>query len=228
MQLLHKQSGREWQPERYLDLAALSTVCDMAPLRGENRWIVREGLRALASTTRPGLRAMLRSNGADPANVNAETIGFTIGPRLNAAGRLADASLARDLLMETNEGRAEQMALELAQLNQTRQAETQRALSLARSLRAEEDPDAPLVFVGHEDIPPGIVGLVAGRLTEELYRPTAIFNRTGSECRASCRSIPEVDITAALRECKSLLVRYGGHRAARFTVTAITCRHRPR
>lgn len=220
MQYLYDGLGREWQAGRYLDLAALSTVCDMAPLRGENRWIVREGLRALARTTRPGLRAMLGANGSDPARVTSETIGFTIGPRINAAGRLADASLARDLLMERDENRAEQMALELAQLNQERQAETRRSLDLARSLLAQEDPDAPLIFAGHEEIPPGIVGLIAGRLTEELYRPAAIFNRSGGECRASCRSIPEVDITAALRGCKSLLVRYGGHRAAAgFTVT---------
>ncbi|MEO6197663.1 MAG: single-stranded-DNA-specific exonuclease RecJ, partial [Dehalococcoidia bacterium] len=219
MQLLYKEIGQEWQPGRYLDLAALSTVCDMAPLRGENRWLVREGLRALANTTRPGLRAMLQTNGSNQGRVTADTIGFTVGPRLNAAGRLADASLALNLLMEEDENRAQEIALELSRLNQQRQAETQRSLALARTLLADEDTSAPLLFVGHEDIPPGIVGLIAGRLTEEHYRPAVVFCRGETESRASCRSIPELDITAALRQCEDLLVRFGGHRAAAgFTV----------
>jgi single-stranded-DNA-specific exonuclease len=151
--------------------------------------------------------------------VDSDTIGYTLGPRLNAAGRLAHARLALDLLMETDADRAMQQALDLTDLNKRRQQQTAEAMALARSLLAEEDPGAPLIFLGHADIPAGIVGLVAGRLSEEYYRPAVVYQREGETSRASCRSIPEFDITAALRSCPELMVRFGGHRAAAgFTV----------
>jgi single-stranded-DNA-specific exonuclease len=131
--------------------------------------------------------------GCDPLRADASTIGFVIGPRLNAAGRLDHARRALDLL---------------------RQAATAAACELARQLLAQEDPEAPLIFVGHADIPSGIVGLVAARLMEERYRPAVVYERGETVSRASCRSIPEFDITGALRTCPGLMVRFGGHRAA--------------
>ena len=116
--------GRPFVPERYLDLVALSTVCDMVPLRGENRWLVREGIRALARTQRPGLRALMEAAGSDPLRVDASTIGFVIGPRLNAAGRLDHARRALDLLLETDPDRAREMAQHLGELNRQRQTAT--------------------------------------------------------------------------------------------------------
>ena len=206
--------GQPFVPERYLDLVALSTVCDMVPLRGENRWLVREGIRALARTRRPGLRALMEAAGSDPARADASTIGFVIGPRLNAAGRLDHAQRALDLLLETDPDRAREMALHLCDLNRQRQAATVAACDLARDLVAAEEPDAPLIFVGHRDIPSGIVGLVAARLMDDHYRPAVVYEEGETTSRASCRSIPEFDITAALRTCPELMDRFGGHRAA--------------
>jgi len=211
---LFDRLGRPFVPERYLDLVALSTVCDMVPLRGENRWLVREGIRALARTQRPGLRALMEAAGSDPARADASTIGFVIGPRLNAAGRLDHARRALDLLLETDPDRAREMARHLGELNRQRQDATAAACDLARDLVAAEDPDAPLIFVGHRDIPSGIVGLVAARLMDDHYRPAVVYEEGETTSRASCRSIPEFDITAALRTCPELMVRFGGHRAA--------------
>ena len=213
MSALYEACGRPFDGPRYLDLVALSTVCDMAPLRGENRWLVREGLRSLSKTSRPGIRALLETAGADPSRVDASTIGYTIGPRLNAAGRLAHASLSLNLLLERDEDRARQIALELGALNQQRQQATTDAMNLAKELLAEQ-PDAPLIFIGDQSIPSGIVGLVAGRMTEAHNRPAVVYERGPETSRASCRSIPEFDITGALRATPDLFERFGGHRAA--------------
>jgi single-stranded-DNA-specific exonuclease len=206
--------GRRFEPERYLDLVALSTVCDVAPLRDENRTLVRRGLAVFSRTTRPGLRALMEASGVDPERADTESIGYSLGPRLNAAGRLSHARLSLDLLMETDDARAMQRALELTQLNQQRQQATAAAVALAKDLLAAEDPDAPLIFIGHQDIPPGIVGIVAGRLAEEYYRPAVVYQRGETTSRASCRSIPEYHITDALRSVPGLMLRFGGHRAA--------------
>ncbi len=214
MSALYEKMGRSWRPERYLDLVALSTVCDVAPLRDENRSLVKRGLAVLSRTERPGLRALMDAAGVDAAQVNTDTIGYVLGPRLNAAGRLSHARLALDLLMENDPERAMAMALELSALNQQRREATAAAIELARELLTKEDPEAPLIFIGHADIPSGIVGLVAGRLAEEFYRPAVVYERGVDTSRASCRSIPEFDVTAALRSCGELMLRFGGHRAA--------------
>jgi single-stranded-DNA-specific exonuclease len=219
MQALYEACGRPFDAGRYLDLAALSTVCDMVPLRGENRWLVREGLRELAKAARPGLRALFDSAGCDPARCDAGTIGFTLGPRLNAAGRMAHAHFALDLLLERDEATARALAMQLSAFNQQRQKATSDALDLARGLVAEQPPDAPIIFIGHERFQPGIVGLVAGRLMEQHNRPAVVYARELKASRASCRSIPEFDITGALRVAHAesdgqLLVHFGGHHAA--------------
>lgn len=219
MQLLYESLGRTLDPAKYLDLVALSTVCDMAPLRGENRWLVREGIRVLAKAERPGLRALFDAAGCDPAGATADTIGYTLGPRLNAAGRLAHARLALDLLLERDDVRARERAIELTNLNTQRQQATADAMKLARELLAEQPARQPLIFLGHESIPSGIVGLVAGRLTEEHNRPSVVYERGATTSRASCRSIPEFDITGALRIAQAeangeAMLRFGGHRAA--------------
>ena len=211
---LYDAMGRAWDPERYIDLVALSTVCDVAPLQNENRTLVRRGLSALQRTERPGLRALLEVSGLKDARLDTDSIGYVLGPRLNAAGRLAHARLALDLLLESDPERAMRQALELSALNAQRQQETASAMELARELLSKEDPDAPLIFIGHADIPSGIVGLVAGRLAEEYHRPAVVYERGETTSRASCRSIPEFDITGALRTCPELMLRFGGHRAA--------------
>ncbi|TMG01817.1 MAG: single-stranded-DNA-specific exonuclease RecJ [Chloroflexi bacterium] len=214
MAALYDAIGRSWDPQRYIDLVALSTVCDVAPLQNENRTLVRRGLSALQRTERPGLRALLEVSGLKDARLDTDSIGYVLGPRLNAAGRLAHARLALDLLLESDPERAMRQALELSALNAQRQQETASAMELARELLSKEDPDAPLIFIGHADIPSGIVGLVAGRLAEEYHRPAVVYERGETTSRASCRSIPEFDITGALRTCPELMLRFGGHRAA--------------
>jgi single-stranded-DNA-specific exonuclease len=214
MGALHESLGRAWEGERWLDLVALGTVADVVPLLNENRWLLKRGLERLARSERPGLRALMEAAGIEAAGVDAEAIGYGLGPRLNAAGRLRHARLALELLLERDEEEAQRRALELTALNRERQERTAAALELAAELLSEEDGEAPLLFLGHADIPSGIVGLVAGRLAEERYRPAVVYERREETSRASCRSIPEFDITGALRGCAELLERFGGHRAA--------------
>ncbi len=216
---LFNSLAQNWEPNRYLDLVALGTIADVAPLQNENRSLVRRGLAALSTTARPGLRALIENARIDPSRVDAQAVGYVLGPRLNAAGRLAHARQAFDLLLEEDEEKARQQALALTALNQQRQRQTTAAMELAQKLLMEEDAEAPLLFIGHEDIASGIVGLIAGRLAEERYRPAIVYETGDATSRASCRSIPEFDITDALRKRPELLVRFGGHRtAAGFTV----------
>ena len=216
MGALHECMGRSWDGDRQVDLVALGTVADVAPLLNENRWLLKRGLEAMGRRERPGLRALMETSGIDAASVDAESIGYRLAPRLNAAGRLKHARLALELLLERDDGEALRRAEELTALNLERQERTTAALELAAELLAEDDPDQtePLLFLGHEDIPSGIVGLVAGRLAEERHRPAVVYERQAETSRASCRSIPEFDITGALRGCAELLERFGGHRAA--------------
>ena len=214
MGALFESMGQAWDSERGLDLVALGTVADVAPVLGENRWLVKRGLERLAGSERPGLRALMEAAGIEPRQVNTEAIGYGLGPRLNAAGRLKHARLALELLLERDEEEAERRALELTTLNRERQERTAAALELAAELLEQEDAESPLIFVGHEDIPSGIAGLVAGRLAEGRYRPAVVYERGEKTSRASCRSIPEFDITGALQGCAELLERFGGHRAA--------------
>src|SRR3990172_4627143 len=215
MGALTESMGGGGDGERWLDLVALGTVADVAPLLNENRWLLKRGLERLARSERPGLRALMEASGIEAANVDAEAIAYGLAPRLNAAGRLAHARLALELLLERDEAEARRRALELSALNRERQEQTATAMELAAGLlEAEADPSAPLVFLGHEEIPSGIVGLVAGRLAEERYRPAVVYERQAETSRASCRSIPEFDITSPLPGCPELLERFGGHRAA--------------
>ncbi|MCH8026146.1 MAG: single-stranded-DNA-specific exonuclease RecJ [Chloroflexi bacterium] len=215
---LHETLDRPPDTQAMLELVALATVCDLAPLTPGNRALLRDGLSAISQTKRPGLRALLAVSGSDPAHVDTETIGFTIGPRLNAAGRMAHARLAFDLLVSRDEDEARELASQLHGLNRERQQATEAAMALANELIAD-DADAPLLMLGHEELPAGIVGLVAARLADAYHRPAVVYQRGETESRASARSIAGFDITAALRSCpENLFVRFGGHRmAAGFT-----------
>ncbi len=218
-----------------LDLVALGTVADMAPLVGENRLLVRRGLMHLNGTVerrgdvdnklihlgprRAGLRALYGEAGLYPGKVTAQTIGFVIGPRLNAAGRLSRASIAYDLLAAPTEDAARERAYELGELNRERQELTRTMVEQAKAQLGTGSEDKFLCFIADPEFKPGVVGLVAGRLTEDFYLPSVVAHQGESETRASCRSIPEFNITAALDECRELLVRHGGHSAAAgFTV----------
>ncbi len=207
--------------ESLLDLVAIGTVADLAPLdRLENRLFVQRGLEVINNGVRPGVRALIDVAALRQGPINAGKIGFALGPRINAAGRLDSAMAAYELLMETDVSKAAELALALQTLNTRRQELTRQAQELIRArLEAEGSLDAPLIFAQDASFQPGIVGLVAGRLAEEFYRPAVIMELGEHESRASCRSIPQFDITRALDQCADLLVRHGGHaQAAGLTV----------
>ncbi len=202
-----------------LDLVALGTVADLAPLTGENRALVRRGLEQMRATRRQGLFSLANVAGIPLKTVNATHIGFMLGPRLNAAGRLESALAAYELLTTEQVQRAGELAVKLDQQNRERQALTRRIQAEAEALALAEDPDSPLLFAVHPDFNPGVVGLAAARLTEAYYRPAVVGQRGEEVTRCSCRSIPEFHITEALDACRDLLVRHGGHAAAAgFTV----------
>ncbi len=202
-----------------LDLVALGTVADLAPLVGENRFLVQRGLVELRRPQRPGIQAMLEEARLAPANVDATAIGFILGPRLNAAGRLATAEISYRLLTAPDALAARPLAEELGRLNAERQRLTAESVAIAKAQIEAEGPDRRLFLIASPDFRPGIVGLIAGRLTEEYYRPTLVAQVGAEETHGSARSIPEFNITAALDECRDLLIRYGGHAAAAgFTV----------
>ena len=196
-----------------LDLVALGTVADLVPLEGENRELVRRGLPVLREMRRPGIRALVELTGIAAERIVSSTIGYSLGPRLNAAGRLDDAIRSYELLTCRDVAQAVQLAEHLDQTNRERQRQTYLAMDLARA-QILESQEEHLLIAAHEDFPSGIVGLVAGRLVEEFYRPAIVVELGKTDCRASARSIEEFDITGALDLCSDLLIRYGGHAAA--------------
>jgi single-stranded-DNA-specific exonuclease len=202
-----------------LDLVALGTVADLAPLVGENRSLVRRGLEAIRQTKRQGLFSLAGVADMAITKTTASQIGFILGPRLNAAGRLASAEAALELLRTNDPRRAGELALDLNSQNRKRQDLTRITQQKAESLATAAEPNPNLLFAVHEDFNPGLVGLAASRLTETYYRPAIVAAKSLEETRGSCRSIPEFHITEALDKCADLLVRYGGHAAAAgFTV----------
>ena len=202
-----------------LDLVALGTVADLAPLVGENRILVRKGLRQMKQTTRQGLFSLAAVSDIKLDKVNAGNIGFSLGPRLNAAGRLKEALAAFELLTTKDVFRAGELAQVLDMQNRERQRITRDMQKRAEEIAMNEVPDAYLLFAAQEDFNPGVIGLAASRLTETYYRPAIVASKGEEETRGSCRSIPEFHITEALDQCADLLVRHGGHAAAAgFTV----------
>jgi single-stranded-DNA-specific exonuclease len=201
-------------------LVAIGTVADLAPMnRPENRALVRRGLEVINTANRPGLRALMNVASVEPGNISAMNIGFALGPRINAAGRLESAMIAYHLLSSLDESQGGELAQQLQTLNNQRQDLTRAAQELIRERIEDQQLDVPLIFASDRNFRPGIVGLVAGRLTEEYFRPTVVMEEGDTESRASCRSIPQFDITRALDQCADLLVRHGGHaQAAGFTV----------
>lgn len=209
------------EAEQYLDLVALGTVADLVPLTGENRALVIRGLEALREAKRPGVRALMNVAGVEPRACDAFSIGFMLGPRLNAAGRLETATLALDLLTTDDEARAAALAGRLNEINRERQEKTAAMQAIAAEKAGIRDGEPPpsLIFAAAPEFHQGIVGLVASRLTEQFYRPSVVVQLGEAESHGSCRSIREFHITHALDQCADLLVRHGGHAAAAgFTV----------
>jgi single-stranded-DNA-specific exonuclease len=202
---------------RHLDLVALATIADVVPLVDENRSLAIAGLRALARTAKPGLRALMHSAGVDPATVDAGAVGFRLAPRLNAAGRLGHPREALELLLTEDETAARRLADSLEELNRERQAVEARILREAvgqvESWPAELRARRAYAVAGgdwHE----GVIGIVASRLVERYHRPVVLIAGTDGDWKGSGRSIPAFDLHGALGACAELLGRWGGHRAA--------------
>ena len=198
-----------------LDLVALATVADVAPLRGENRVFVRYGLKMLAETRNIGLRALIRAAGLDGKAITAGRIGFILAPRLNAAGRLGHAIRGVELLMTENEHEANVIARELEELNYKRQELDRWTLDQARERVLQMDLDDTFgIVLADEAWHPGVIGIVASRLVEEFGRPTVLIALDGDQGKGSGRSIPKFDLHGALAQSRDQLLRFGGHRAA--------------
>ncbi len=207
-----------------LDLVALATVADCVPLVGENRRLVRAGLRTLAATRKPGLRALLRVARVDPSAVDAGAIGFRLAPRINAAGRMQRADAGVELLRTADEARAGMIAEELDRLNADRRHTEQRILfeaeaqvAATESARAGADlGPAPAYVLAGDGWHPGVIGIVASRIADRHHRPVVVVAFTEGEPSGtgSGRSIPAFDLLGGLDACAAHLERHGGHRAA--------------
>lgn len=206
-------------PSEYLDLVALGTVSDMVPLKGENRSLVRRGLEVLNRRQRQGLVSLIGAARIEATRITATDIGFILGPRLNAAGRLESALDALELLTTGDLALSAALAQKLDNQNRERQLIMRQISSQAEQMVLEKDPQALLLFASHPSFNPGVVGLAASRLLERFYRPSIVAYEGEEFTRASCRSIPEFHITQALDQVSDLLVHHGGHAAAAgFTV----------
>ena len=198
-----------------LDLVALATVADVVSLTGENRRLVRAGLRRLAGTRKPGLQALMDVARVDPSGVDEGAIGFRLAPRLNAAGRLYRADAGLELLLTGDRDRARQIAAELDAVNAERRDVETRIRFEAEALLAEQSaPGAAAHVLASEGWHPGVIGIVAARIAERHYRPTVLIALEGDEGAGSGRSIPGFDLLAGLTAGSDELLRYGGHRAA--------------
>jgi single-stranded-DNA-specific exonuclease len=214
LQALFGATQKEGDWEDFLDLVALGTVADMVPLSGENRYLVRRGLEVLNESQRIGVRELVRCAGLEMGRLDEESIAYALGPRLNASGRMDHAITSYELLMTTSRTEARALAAQLESNNSDRQRLTMEVWANAREKLLQEGVDAPLLMAGGSVYPPGVVGVVAGKLADEFYRPAVVLQLDGDQARGSARSIPEFDILAALAECRELLTRFGGHRQA--------------
>jgi len=200
--------------DRWVDLVAIGTIADLAPLTGENRFLVRMGLEVIQKEPRPGLIQLCRAAGIDYKKINSTNIGFGIGPRLNAAGRMETAMAAYDLLVSRDVQEAAPIANKLDAQNKARQVSTRDMVDKAMQLAMEVTGEREIIFAIDPDFSEGIVGLAASRLSEHFYRPAIVGCQDSVTTRCSCRSIPEFHITQALDECKDLMEHHGGHAAA--------------
>jgi single-stranded-DNA-specific exonuclease len=203
--------------ERHLDVVALATVADVVPLVDENRALALLGLRRIAQTQKPGLRALMRVGGVDPAAVDEQSIGFRLAPRINASGRLCRPEAALRLLLTEDDREAKLLAEELETLNRERQMVEERILREAVD-QVESWPESRRrrrgYVVAGEGWHEGVIGIVASRLVEKYNRPVVMIAGTDGEWKGSGRSVPAFDLHGGLGSCAAFLERFGGHRAA--------------
>ncbi len=203
--------------DAYADLAAIGTVADMVPLIGDNRVIVKYGLEALAKTKKPGLQALMRSSGIVNRNIDADSIGYRMAPRLNAIGRMDESKIALDLLLTKDANEADALAERMECANNERRLEVDRIFGEAMEMLAKGDfSDSHCLVLDGENWTPGVIGIVAGRVCERTGRPTIILCRDAETGRigGSARSIRSFNIKEALDSCAQHLIEYGGHAQA--------------
>ncbi|HUY58002.1 MAG TPA: single-stranded-DNA-specific exonuclease RecJ [Candidatus Micrarchaeaceae archaeon] len=199
--------------EAQLPLVALGTVADMMPLQDENRWLVRQGIRAWPEQAPAGLAHLAKIAGVDGAPTSGD-LGFGLAPRINAAGRMDDAWVALRCCLANDPEEARASAAKLEALNQSRRSSLAQALAGARAAVDELPDELPVIVLGSTEIGSGVVGLVAGRLAEEYGRPAFVYSQTGDKWRGSARGVPGLNVVEALRQCSGNLLSYGGHLGA--------------
>lgn len=220
-QALFRDTGRDVSEMRgLLDLVAIGTVGDVATLLGENHTLVRLGLQQLNQTTNAGLRALMQVAGLQTGRLRERDISYALGPRINAAGRMKHAGIAFELLTTDDGTQAQLLAKELEELNQSRQLLTEELMQRVREQAREQSGNAVVLVYGNKsEWPEGIIGLVAGRLSEEIHRPVFVLSQDSETSRGSARSHSDFNIIEALRERADLFERHGGHaQAAGFTI----------
>ena len=204
------QVGRD-----YLDLVATGTIADLSPLRGESRILTRLGLEILRHSPRPAFRELFRQAGVRRGRVDTQTVGWIIGPRINAAGRLSTADLALGLFLTESESERTASAEMLEQGNRKRQRLEQKVLETAcREIEEQNLNERPIIILGNKDWHPGVVGIVAGKIADRYHRPAIIFGITPHLAKGSGRSVPGFHLFEAVKSCRSLLTSFGGHQKA--------------
>jgi single-stranded-DNA-specific exonuclease len=196
-----------------LPLVALGTVADMMPLQDENRWLVRQGLLAWPEKAPRGLIELARVAGV-PGDLTSASLGFSLAPRINAAGRMDDAALALRCCLADDPREAAEAVAALESLNRARRSSLNDAMGLARAAVDQMPDELPVIVLGSPDIIPGVVGLVAGRLAEEFGRPAFVYSQTGEKWRGSARGVAGLNVVKALEACSDHLLSYGGHLSA--------------
>ncbi|MFH1662595.1 MAG: single-stranded-DNA-specific exonuclease RecJ [Chloroflexota bacterium] len=218
LQALYKSMGKEDQLDKFLDLVALGTVADMMPMLGENRYLVKQGLELFKESPRLGIKEMAELSKLDTRNICTEDISWILAPRLNAAGRLESAMTSYRLLTTGSPQEAQELAFLLEEKNTERQRLTSAALTKAREQILSKGI-SPLLIVSDFNYQGGILGLIAGKLASEFYRPVIAIKIGDGFSYGSCRSIPEFNIVRAIGKFSSLLTHFGGHsQAAGFTL----------
>lgn len=204
---------REPNLKKFLDLVALGTIADVAPLMGENRILVKFGLKELENTERPGIKALKELAGIKEGPLTYELVAFRLAPRLNAGGRMQKEEIPLKVLLSEDESEAFELAQELEEANRLRQSVQEGIYREARLLALEQKDHAAIV-IAKENWHPGVIGIVASKLAEEFYRPTVLIALEGEKGKGSARGIPELHLKELLGECSSFLLNYGGHRQA--------------
>ncbi|MEE8715848.1 MAG: single-stranded-DNA-specific exonuclease RecJ [Coriobacteriales bacterium] len=198
----------------YIDLATLGTVSDLMPLRGENRSLVAEGIRRLRHTRRPGLIALAAQAHRDLTMITADDLSYSLIPRLNSAGRMADPALSLDLLMATDQMRAEELAVQLEAINQERRTIEAELTEEAMAIVDSTFDGDHVIVVGGEGWHEGVKGIVASRLTNHYHVPALLFTISEGVARGSGRSVGSIDLFHMVEQCSDLLTRFGGHAGA--------------